>query len=590
MNSKDKVLKLQSILSEHNIDGYMIPREDEYQNEEVTKASERLHWLTDFTGSAGLAIVLKDKSALFVDGRYTTQATQQTDLDVFEQLHLIKDPFTKWIIKNVPTNSTIAVDGNLFLHSKFEKSHKELAKHNIKLITLSTNLIDSLWQDQPQQPTDKIVIHGMEYAGRSSEDKINSITKTLKEKDTDAIIINNPSCLAWLLNIRGRELKNTPFVLAFAILQSDKTCDIFIDERKLTAETTAYLEKLCNINPLEKFHEALANFSNKKVHLDTPFASENMYQIITSNNGTCVDYPCPISVEKCHKNPIEVEGFEKAHVLDGVAMVKFIKYMREEVEKGTNLSELSLADDLERIRRENPNCLGLSFESIIGFNANAALPHYRATKDNFSQVTNNGILLIDSGGQYLSGTTDITRTFAFGNVPQEFKDNATLVLKGHLALINATFPNKTHGAQLDTLARMHLWNNGLNFDHGTGHGVGSHLSVHEGPVSISPRTTNPHSVVEVGNCMSVEPGYYKEGHYGIRIENLAIAQKSESDGFLNFNNITYCPIDFNIINQELLSVEDKTNLNNYHQLVFQKLSPLLDDTHKQWLKENTKPL
>ena len=583
-----RVESLRQKLSSQNIAGFIIPLADEHQGEYVPKNAQRLAWLTGFTGSAGLAVVLENKAAVFVDGRYTLQAGEQVDGQNFEINHLIDNPADQWIAAHLKSGDTIGYDPWLHTSDGVLRLRKAVEGAGGKLIPVSTNPVDAIWRNQPHPPLTPAVPLDMTFTGRTSEDKRQEIAQTLQKEGVFAGVLTAPDSIAWLANIRGGDVPYTPFCLGFAIIHADASLDIYSDLRKFPAELVDALGKGVRLFPRTKFLSALEDLgSNKaKVGIDFSTAGDIISQTLKNAGAILHRQTDPCQLPKARKNPIELKGVRQAHLRDGVALTRFLAWLDEEAPKG-QLTEISAADQLEVFRREGENIQGLSFPTISGSGPNGAIVHYRVTPKSNRPLDQKSLFLVDSGAQYLDGTTDVTRTIAIGTPSAEMKDRFTRVLKGHIALASAVFPAGTSGSQLDILARAPLWQVGLDYDHGTGHGVGSYLGVHEGPHRISKM---PNRVaLEPGMVVSNEPGYYKTNEYGIRIENLVtvVNASTSTPSPLCFETLTLAPIDLSLVETELLNSAEVSWLNSYHQDVRNALLPLLDLKTQKWLEQKS---
>ncbi|GAA0546836.1 Xaa-Pro aminopeptidase [Rhizomicrobium palustre] len=579
---------LREELAKRGVDGFIVPRADEHQGEYVPKKAERLAWLTAFTGSAGAAVVLADKAAVFVDGRYTLQVRQQTDTALFDPRDLVSEGVGGWLEANAPKGAKIAYDPWLHTPAQIDALKISVAHAGASLVALDSNPIDAVWDNQPAAPTARAIVQGIARSGEASETKRTRLAEEIKAKGADAFVVTLPDSICWLLNIRGADVPHTPFALSFAILNSDGATDLFIDEAKTTPELKQHLGNSVRLRAPGEFVGALKDYAGKTVALDPNWAASAISDTLSAAGATVKRLADPCQLAKACKNPIEIEGMRQAHIRDGAAMVKFLSWLAAEAPKG-GLSEISATQQLEAIRSESELLTDLSFDSISAAGEHAALPHYRVTSASNLPLKLNEIYLIDSGGQYYDGTTDITRTIIVGSPSDEMKDRFTRVLKGHIALATAKFPEGTSGYALDSFARRPLWDAGLDYDHGTGHGVGSYLSVHEGPQNISKRPiVQP---LKPGMILSNEPGYYKQGAYGIRIENLVVVQEAITDGdrkLLEFETITLAPIDLNLVDPLLLSAEETNWLNAYHERVRETLEPLVDGEARAWLAHATR--
>ncbi len=579
----DKLSALRAVLKKEEVDGFIIPRADEYQGEYVPESANRLYWISGFTGSAGVAVVLKDKAAVLSDGRYTIQLKQQIDSKLFETGDSTKTSAADWIAANTK-EAVIGYDPRL--HTPREISAFE--KKGIRLKPLAENPLDAVWDDRPAAPRAKVELFPLSSAGVTAQDKLDQVAEILRAQKCDAAVVALPDSIAWLLNVRSNDIPHIPVPLSYAIVRSDGTLDWFIDETRLADSVRASFGNRVMILPPDYIDQSLAALNGKRVLVDERRTSVWFTETLKEKGADIVDLKDPVIALKARKNKAEQESMRAAHIRDGVAMVKFLKWFAEHAPRET-LTEIDAERKLEEFRREAPEYRDSSFDTIAGFGANGAIVHYRASEETNARIERWNMLLLDSGAQYIDGTTDITRTIAVGEPTQEMKENFTLVLKGHIGVATARFPFGTTGAQIDTLARLPLWQRGLDYAHGTGHGVGCYLSVHEEAASISTRGVDP---IEPGMILSNEPGYYKEGEYGIRIENLLLAREDglcESTGkpMVAFETLTFAPIDKTLIVPELLSADEQFWLANYHKQVFAKLSPYLDPATLEWLREHT---
>lgn len=586
-----RLQKLRALISEQGGQGFLIPRTDAFQGEYVAPCDERLAWLTGFTGSAGLAVILQDKAALFVDGRYTLQAHQQVDTSLYEIHHLVDEPADRWICENLKPQQKLLYDPWLHTVSQIGRWQKSFKNSDVGLESVVSNPLDQLWIDRPELPSSLLKIHDIKFSGKSSQEKRQQIADFLKKIEADGVLLSKSESIAWLYNIRGGDIPHTPVAHAFALFWADKSTDFFIDPRKVTGQITTHLGKEVRIHDISTLESFLEKLSKKTIVLDPSITSIHLNSFLA---GCLVIYENdPCELPKSLKNDVELEGARQAHVRDGVAVTKFLAWLAKEVEEGHKLTEISASDQLANFRREQELFQDLSFETISGFGSNGAVVHYRATSESNKSLKPNNIYLLDSGGQYLDGTTDITRTIAIGQPTEEQRENFTRVLKGHIALAMAVFPKGTTGSQLDVLARLPLWQAGLDYDHGTGHGVGSYLGVHEGPQRISktPSTT----ALQPGMILSNEPGYYKTNAYGIRIENLVAVVEAHELQFsersiLCFETLTLVPIDLTLVVSELLTSSEKEWLNTYHLRVRESLLPHVDPDTAAWLITSTEPV
>jgi Xaa-Pro aminopeptidase len=585
-----RIAALRQELSGQNLDGFVVPRADEHQGEYVPKRAERLAWIANFTGSAGLAIVLKNKAAIFIDGRYTIQVREQVDATLFEIRHLITEPPEAWIAANLKKGEVLGFDPWLVTADAAQRYREAARKAGAELKAVDRNPLDDAWAGQPPEPIAPIWPQDTRHAGQSSGEKRHLIAKKLQERGQDAAVISAPDSLAWLLNIRGGDVPRTPFALGYAIIDKDGKVDLFIDPRKLTAEARQHLGNEVAVQPKSGFLPALDALAKASatVAVDAMTAGAAISDRLKAAGARPAIGEDPCALPKACKNPVEVEGSRAAHRRDGAAVSQFLHWLSIEAPKG-QLNEIVAAEKLASFRRRNDLFRDFSFDTISAAGPNGAICHYKVTEESNRPIPVNWLFLVDSGGQYLDGTTDITRTIAVGQVSAEMKDRFTRVLKGHIALATTRFPRGTTGSALDAIARRPLWEAGLDYDHGTGHGVGSYLSVHEGPQRISKM---PNRVpLEVGMIISNEPGYYKDGEYGIRIENLVtVIEDKAHPGMLCFETLTLAPIDLDAIDRSLLTADEVAWLNAYHERVRQTITPLVDAATAKWLEGATRAI
>jgi len=587
-----KLHALRDELSRRQVDGYLIPRADEHMGEYVPPHAERLAWLTGFTGSAGSCAVLNDAAVVFTDGRYTRQVRDEVDTTLYEFRHSIEQPLKDWIVDCLQ-GRTLAYDPWLHTPAEVTSLTAACAKSGGKLIPLDGNLIDTIWPNQPPPPEGRVFAHGLEYTGQASPEKRNEIGQTLAHEEIDAVVLTAPDSIDWLLNIRGSDVPNAPLALAFAILHSSGGLDLFIDDRKLDDEVRAHLGDDVSIYATDALGPALDSLGHDhlKVAFDATSGASWIERRLNASGATIIPRTDPCQLPKAIRNGVELAGVRAAHLRDGVALVNFLAWLDQEAPGGA-VSEISAADVLDDMRKRDPLYLGPSFPTISGAGGNGAIVHYRVSPATNQILENGSLYLVDSGGQYRDGTTDVTRTIAIGAPSDEMQDRFTRVLKGHIAIATARFPKGVTGSQLDPLARRALWEVGLDYDHGTGHGVGSYLNVHEGPQRIS----KGHSTVALmpGMVISNEPGYYKEGAYGIRIENLTVvetlqAPTASTKELFGFSTLTLAPIDLNLVDMALLNPRECAWLDRYHAKVRAMISPLLDTHVANWLAHATRP-
>ncbi len=589
-----RLAALRAELARRGLDGFVIPHSDEYQSEYLPECNERLAWLTSFTGSAGGAAVLKDKAAVFVDGRYTLQVQQQTDATQFEPRDLVAEGPNLWLETTAPKGAKIGFDPWVHSAASADALRASVEKAGATLVPTDGNPIDAVWHDRPAAPMAKAIPHAMNLAGESAESKRTKIAEEVKKLGADAAIVSLADSICWLLNIRGGDTPHTPFVLSYAILNSDGSVDWFVDGRKTSPELIQHLGNAVRVREPAEFNAALDALKGKTVTADANWTADAAFARLKAAGATVKRGVDPCQLPKACKNPVEIEGTRKAHIRDGAALTRFLAWMAREA-PGGHLTEIEASQTLEGYRRQAGSLTDLSFDSISGAAPHAALPHYRVTQSSNRKINKDEIYLIDSGGQYPDGTTDVTRTMIVGTPTAEMKDRFTRVLKGHIMLATARFPEGTTGAALDGFARKALWDAGLDYDHGTGHGVGSYLSVHEGPQNISKKPIT--QALKPGMICSNEPGYYKEGEYGIRIENLvvvsepkAIAGGDKHRPMMEFETITWAPIDLDLVDVSLLTDSERKWLNAYHVTTREKIGALVDDETRGWLEKATRSI
>ncbi len=594
---KVRLNALRTELARQGLDGFIIPRTDEYQGEFLPPGAERVAWLTGFTGSAGVAVVLKDRAVVMTDGRYQIQVRRQVDGALFETGDSTKIPAADWLAEHAAEGSVIGYDPRLHTVEQLRVLEMKCRNAGLVLKACAVNPVDAIWTDRPAPPESAVAIFPEVYAGRSAHDKRQDLAAALTKKKAHAYVFTLPDSIAWLLNIRGGDVPHTPVALSYAVLhEADGGVDWFINPERVPAAVKRHLGNAVRVVAPEGLEKTLtdvaraARDAGRPVLLDYKRAPVR-FRLLLEQAGAEVRDEKDICIQpRACKNAAEIAAMENAHIRDGAAMARFLFWLEQEAPKGT-LTEMDVGAQLETFRAADPKYRTSSFESIVGFGANGAIVHYRAVPETNAKIVPPGLLLVDSGGQYEDGTTDITRTVAVGAPDAEMRDRFTRVLRGHIALARAKFPDGATGAQLDTLARFPLWEKGLDYAHGTGHGVGCYLSVHEEAASISPRGHEP---VRAGMIISNEPGYYKEGGYGIRIESLVLAEeagKTESGvSMLSFRTLTFAPIERRMIMAELLTADEKDWLNAYHASVFQRVSPLVSKEVAAWLKQATAPV
>jgi Xaa-Pro aminopeptidase len=584
--------RLRKALKAAGLDGFVVPHEDEWQNEYVPPAYDRLAWTTGFTGSAGAAIVLADEAAIFVDGRYTLQVGAQVDGILFQYRDLIDGGPAAYIRERAPKGARIGYDPKLHSPDNLERLRAAAEAAGAELVPVAHNPIDEIWDDRPPLPAARVAPYPETYAGESATSKRHRLGESLQKDSADATIITSPASIAWLFNIRGGDVARTPLPLGEAILRSDGTADLFLADEKVSPELKQWLGNEVAVRRSEELPRALGELRGKKVKLDPATASAWYFEQLREAGAEIVRGQDPVVLPRACKNAAEIGGSRRAHRRDGAAVSRFLHWLATEGQSG-KVQEIEACQKLESFRAETGALKDLSFDSISGAGPNGAIVHYRVTKKTNRRLARGSLFLIDSGGQYLDGTTDITRTVAIGRPNREMKERFTRVLKGHIALSRVRFPKGTTGHQLDALARMSLWEAGLDYDHGTGHGVGVYLGVHEGPHRIAKMVnTQP---LEPGMIVSNEPGYYKTGAYGIRIENLqVVTPAADIEGgerpMLGFETLTLAPIARELIVRPLLTKEEIAWVNAYHARVREEIGVQLDGEARTWLEEATQPL
>lgn len=572
--------------------GFVIPRADQQQNEYVAPSEERLAWLTGFTGSAGMAIALLQEAAVFVDGRYTLQATKQVDGKAWQVAPLVDPPPENWLATHLKSGDRLGFDPWLHTSSAAEKLAAACAKAGAELVAVQTNPLDVVWTERPAPPIGAVTIHGPDFAGEDEAGKLGRITAEIVGLGADALVLSDSHAVAWTFNIRGADVSHTPLPLSYALLRKDGRPAVFIDHRKLSNSARDHLERNADVREPGALAPALAELatSGATIALDNATAADALSRLISEAGGTPLRSADPVALLKAVKNDTEIKGARTAHRRDAVALSRFLAWIDKEAPTGA-LTEIDTVEALESFRRDTGALKDVSFPTIAGTGPNGAIVHYRVTRKTNRRIAQGDLLLIDSGAQYEDGTTDVTRTIAVGEPTPEMRDRFTRVLRGHIAIATAAFPDGATGAQLDTLARQYLWQIGLDFEHGTGHGVGSYLSVHEGPARISKLGTMP---LRRGMILSNEPGYYKTDGFGIRIENLELVVAADIAGaekvMNSFETLTLAPIDRRLIDVAMLSTAELRWLNDYHARVRREIRPLLDEATKVWLDAATEPL
>ncbi len=578
------IQKLRNLFKKQMVDAYLQPVNDEYMSEYPPASNQRVAFISGFTGSAGMVAVTADKAALFTDGRYTIQAKNEVDTTVFELHNSGSLAPETWVADALSSGNKVGYDPRLFTVAMVRRIESVLKKKQIELVPV-TNLIDPIWQERPPVPSTLLFIHQQKYAGEESASKRARIAQQLVKEKADVAVIAAPDAVCWLLNIRARDVECTPLLLASALIDREGSVRLFIDASRCSAEVSAHLGNHVEICPPATLENNLVGIGAEHYSVLCDPASVPVWftQTLTKAGAKIIEAQDPCILPKATKNATELQGIRNAHIRDGVAIVKLLCWL----DSATNVSELEVSDKLRAFRALSPLFVEPSFNTISGSGPNGAIVHYRATESSNRTLQKGELFLLDSGGQYPDGTTDITRTVAIGEPSGEHKDRFTRVLKGHIAIATARFPEGTSGSQLDVLARQPLWQAGLDYDHGTGHGVGCFLGVHEGPQRISKRGGD--AALKVGMVVSNEPGYYKTGAYGIRIENLVTVIEPDK-GWLGFDTLTCAPLDNRLVDLGQLTADEKKWLNTYHAWVLKSLAVALESHERQWLELRCQPV
>jgi Xaa-Pro aminopeptidase len=583
---------LRAELARRKLTGFVVPRADQQQNEYVAPSEERLAWLTGFTGSAGLAVVLAQEAAIFVDGRYTLQAAKQVDGKAWVVEPLVEPPPESWISKHLKAGDRLGFDPWLHTSAAAERLAAACAKADAELVAVESNPVDVVWTERPPPPIAPVSVHGPRHAGEAEAEKLGRIRQEIGKLGADALVLSDSHAVAWTFNIRGADVAHTPLPLSYALVPKEGRPTVFIDHRKLTNSTRDHLEQSADVREPGEMAPRLTELAKTGVPiaLDSATAADALSRLISGAGGKALRGSDPTALLKAVKNSTEIEGTRSAHRRDAVALARFLAWIDREALMGA-LTEIDTVEALETFRRDTGALKDVSFPTIAGTGPNGAIVHYRVTRKSNRRIAPGDLLLIDSGAQYEDGTTDVTRTIAMGGPTAEMRDRFTRVLRGHIAIARAVFPDGASGAQLDTLARQYLWQAGLDFEHGTGHGVGSYLSVHEGPARISKLGTTP---LKRGMILSNEPGYYKTDAFGIRIENLELVVAADVTGAekpMNaFETLTFAPIDRRLIDVAMLTAAELHWLNAYHARVRDVVHAQLGESDRLWLDVATAPL
>ncbi|MGO9359054.1 MAG: M24 family metallopeptidase [Xanthobacteraceae bacterium] len=587
-----RVAAFREELARRGLTGFVIPRADQQQNEYVAPSEERLAWLTAFTGSAGLAAMVREHAALFVDGRYTLQAAQQVDTTVWSVEPLVDPPPEAWLAARLGPGDRLGYDPWLHTAASVEKLAAVCAASGAELVATDSNPLDAVWTERPQPPLGPVSLHALALAGDSEADKLARIRGEIARLRVDALVLSDSHAVAWTFNIRGADVAHTPLPLSYALIPREGRPTLFVDGRKLSNQVRDHLEASADVVEPDMLTARLGDLAGRgaAIGLDSATAADALSRLVSGAGGKAVRGTDPVALLKAVKNAAEIAGSRAAHARDGVALARFLAFLDREA-GGGGLTEIDAVEALETFRRDTGALKDVSFPTISGTGPDGAIVHYRVTRKSNRRITPGDLLLIDSGAQYEDGTTDVTRTIAVGEPTDEMRDRFTRVLRGHIAIARAMFPDGTSGAQLDSLARQYLWQAGLDFEHGTGHGVGSYLSVHEGPARISKIGTTP---LKRGMILSNEPGYYKAGAYGIRIENLELVVAAAVEGaekpMNRFETLTLAPIDLRLIDAAAMADDEIAWLDAYHVRVRDTLRAALDDATRGWLDAATRPL
>ncbi|HTB04688.1 MAG TPA: aminopeptidase P family protein [Bradyrhizobium sp.] len=579
-------------LARRNLTGFVVPRADQQQNEYVPPSDERLAWLTGFTGSAGQAIVLMQAAAVFVDGRYTLQAAKQVDTKAWSVEPLADPPPESWLAKHLAAGDRLGFDPWLHTSASAERLTAACAKAGAELVAVDSNPLDSVWTERPPPPLGPVSVHGPQFAGEAEAQKIQQIRTEVTKLGAETLVLSDSHAVAWTFNIRGADVAHTPLPLSYALVPKDGRPTVFIDHRKLSNSARDHLEQSADVAEPDALAPKLTELAQRGavIALDAATAADALSRMIAAAGGKPLRGSDPVTLLKAVKNKTEIEGARAAHRRDAVALARFLAWIDREAPAG-HLTEIDAVEALETFRRDTGALKDVSFPTIAGTGPNGAIVHYRVTRKSNRRISPGDLLLIDSGAQYEDGTTDVTRTIAIGAPTLEMQDRFTRVLRGHIAIARALFPDGTTGAQLDSLARQYLWQAGIDFEHGTGHGVGSYLSVHEGPARISKLGATP---LRRGMILSNEPGYYKTDAFGIRIENLELVVGAEIPGAEKpvnaFETLTLTPIDRRLVDLSMLSGDELAWLNDYHERVRHAVRPHVDEATKVWLDAATAPL
>jgi Xaa-Pro aminopeptidase len=592
----DRLAALRQQLKEDRLDGFVVPLTDEHMSEYVGSYAQRLAWLTGFQGSAGSAVVLPEEAAIFTDGRYTIQVRQQVSPTEWSYQSVPETSVAKWLQENAPNGARIGYDPWLHTADWVKQATKTLAAKGAELVAVARNPIDAVWADRPEPSKARLIVQSEKLAGKSSAEKRHEMADWLVKEGADAAVLAALDSIAWTFNVRGADVTHTPVALAYALVNADGTADLFTESEKVGEDVAKHLGNGVRLHERDAFEPYLKSLSGKLIAVDPERSVAAISQALEQGGARILSRRDPAVLPKAIKNAVEVAGHEAAQARDGAAVSRFLRWVETEAPKG-GLDEIIASDKLEALRHEHGDLRDLSFDTISAYGPNGALPHYKGTAESNLPFKPGTLYLVDSGGQYQDGTTDITRTVPIGEPTAEMIDRFTRVLKGHIAIATALFPKGTRGSQLDSFARRPLWEAGLDYAHGTGHGVGAFLAVHEGPQRISPvgsSQSGGDEPLQAGMILSNEPGYYKAGEYGIRIENLVLVVDKEIEGadkeMLGFDTLTFVPIEPALIDVSMLSDRELDWLNDYHAEVLARIGPQLSGEDKAWLERQCAPL
>lgn len=587
---------LREQLSRDQLDGFVVPLTDEHMSEYVGAYAQRLAWLTGFQGSAGSAVVLPEAAAIFTDGRYTIQVRQQVDGAHWDYVPVPQVSIADWLRDHAPQGGRIGYDPWLHTRGWVEEAKKALAERGAELVAVNRNPIDAVWDDQPAPSDAKLIVQRDDAAGRTSASKRAEIADWLAERKADAVVLSALDSIAWVFNVRGADVSHTPVALAYAIVNADGTADLFVAKDKVGDDVAQHLGNAVRVHDRAAFAPALEQFAGKRVAADPAGSVAAIFDALDAGGATILATRDPVVLAKAIKNEVEISGHKSAQARDGAALARFLKWAEAEMPKG-GVTEWSAAARLQAFREETGVLRDLSFDTISGTGPNGAIPHYKVTEESSLPIEQGHLYLVDSGGQYEDGTTDVTRVIPVGEPTQEMRDRFTRVLKGHIAIATAVFPAGTTGGQIDAFARRPLWEVGCDYGHGTGHGVGAYLSVHEGPQRIAAPNYpggGPAEPLRAGMFLSNEPGYYKAGEFGIRIENLVLVVEKDIPGaesvMLGFETLTFCPIERSLIEPGLLTEDERRWLDAYHARVLEILGPQLSPDERAWLDAKCRPI